>query len=94
MGVTLKVDPEKLREESPIYKNLNLLVSYNYEYCKALNRSDVTYELAVENLHLVQKRENCKHWQRRKFIVMFICVSRHALRDLLHISRDTLLAVF
>lgn len=46
MEVTLKVDPEKLREESPIYKNLNLLVSYNYEYCKALNRSDVAYELA------------------------------------------------
>lgn len=73
MEVTLKIDPEKLREESPIYKNLNLLVSYNYEYCKALNRSDVTYELAVENLQLVQKRENCKHWQRRKLIVMFTC---------------------
>lgn len=43
MEVTLKVDPEKLREESPICKNLKLLVSYNYEYCKALNRSDVAY---------------------------------------------------
>ena len=73
MEVTLKVDPEKLREESPIYKNLNLLVSYNYEYCKTLNRSDVAYELAVENLQLVQKRENWKHWQRRKLMVMFIC---------------------
>lgn len=71
MVVTLKVDPEKLREERPIYKNLNLLVSCNYEYCKALN--DVPYELAVENLQLVQKRENCKHWQRRKLIVMFNC---------------------
>lgn len=66
MEVTLKIDPEKLREESPIYKNLNLLVSYNYEYCKALNRSDVTYELAVENLQLVQKRGELQALAKKK----------------------------
>ena len=55
-----------MREESPIYKNLNLLVSYNYEYCKALNQSDVAYKLAVENLQLVQKKGELQALAKKK----------------------------
>ena len=84
MDVSLKVDPE----ESTIYKNLKP-GCFLFEYRKALN--DAAYELAVENPQLVQKRENCRHWQRRKLIVMVICTREKSPRQPIYLLTSHLL---
>ena len=61
--VTFKVDPEKLREESAIYKNLEP-GCFQYEYRKALN--DAAYELAVENPQLVHKKGELQALAKKK----------------------------
>ena len=50
--MALKIDQEKLREDSKFYSNL-VPGSFLYKYRKALN--DAAYELCLENVSLVHK---------------------------------------
>ena len=63
MEVSLNVDPEKLREESAIYKTLTP-GCFLYEYRKALN--DAAYELVVENPQLVQNKGELQALAKKK----------------------------
>lgn len=51
--VTVQIDPEKLREDSTIYKNLTP-GCFLYDYRKSLN--DAAYEFALENPLLINKK--------------------------------------
>ena len=61
--VTLQTDPEKLREESAIYKNLEP-GCFLYAYCKSLN--EAAYELAVENPRLLSKKGELQALAKKK----------------------------
>lgn len=61
--VTLQIDPEKLREESAIYKNLEP-GCFLYAYRKSLN--EAAYELAVENPRLLSKKGELQALAKKK----------------------------
>ncbi|CAB3979294.1 NGFI-A-binding 1-like [Paramuricea clavata] len=61
--VAVKIDPEKLREDSKIYPNA-VPGSFLYKYRKALN--DAAYEICLENPSLVHKRGELQSLTRAK----------------------------
>ena len=61
--VAVKIDPEKLRENSKIYPNA-VPGSFLYKYKKALN--DAAYEICLENPSLVHKRGELQSLARAK----------------------------